>query len=584
MRSLAFVLVAAALASAADPDPVRQGPRVLRPADRGVGRQAPDAAFTGVDGKARRLSDLLKDRKAVVIALTSTSCPVSQKYAPALARLEKAYRDQGVAFVFLNPVETDDVQKATFTGPYVHDKTGAFAKAVGATTTTDAIVLDPTRTVVYHGAIDDQYGQGYSLAAPRQSYLTAALDAVLAGRAPPTLATEAPGCALDLKAAKAPAVPLTYHGQVERLVQTHCVECHRTGGVAPFALDTMKDVVAHAGQIKKVVEAGTMPPWFAAPPAKGPSPWVNDRTVPKADKAELLTWLGGDRAEGNQADAPRPRAFHDDWQIGKPDLIVAPVKAVAVKAEGIMNYVHTTAETNLTEDRWVRALEVRPTAKAVVHHVLVFVIPPKDRAGPSGSVARGPTQGYYAIYVPGNSTLVYPDGFGKLLPKGSQVRFQIHYTPNGTATEDRTALGVIFAKDKPKHEVRVAGVANPLFQIPPGADNYEVKARLPVPFDAKVLGFLPHMHVRGKAFRYEVTEPGGKTEVLLDVPRYDFNWQLLYTFAEPRAVPKGSTLRATAWYDNSVKNPANPDPTKAVRWGNQTFEEMMLGYVEFYIP
>ncbi|HVK07755.1 MAG TPA: redoxin family protein [Gemmataceae bacterium] len=583
MRPLALLLLASAALAA---DPVRQAPRPVRPAERGVGRQAPDTALTGLDGKTRRLSDL-KERKAVVIALTSTSCPISLKYAPTLARLEKAYRDKHVAFVFVNPVETDavDPAKVPFTGLYVHDKTGAFAKAVGATTTTDVIVLDPTRTVVYHGAVDDQYGQGYSRDEPREAYLTRALDALLAGQPIAVPATEAPGCALDLKDVRAPGTALTYHGQVQRLVQTHCVECHRKGGVAPFALDTMKDVVAHAGQIKKVVEAGTMPPWFAAPPERGPSPWINDRSLPAVAKADLLAWLAGDRAAGNPADAPRPRTFNDEWQIGTPDLVVQLPKPVKVQAEGTMDYQNVTAETDLTEDRWVRALEVRPTAKAVVHHVLVFVIPPADRKLPLYPVARSEAQGYYAIYVPGNSTLVYPDGFGKLLPKGSKVRFQIHYTPNGTATEDRTALGVVFAKEKPRHEVLVTGLVNTKFRIPAGADDHKVEAVIPiVPFNAKILGFLPHMHVRGKAFRYEMTAPGGKPEVLLDVPRYDFNWQLMYTFAEPKPVPRGTKLSATAWYDNSEKNPANPDPTKEVRWGKQTSDEMMLGYLEFYIP
>jgi len=192
--------------------------------------------------------------------------------------------------------------------------------------------------------------------------------------------------------------------------------------------------------------------------------------------------------------------------------------------------------------------------------------------------------GYYAIYVPGNSTLIYPDGFGKRLPKGSKVRFQIHYTPNGTATEDRTELGLVFAKEKPNHEVLVAALINTWFKIPPGESNHKETAWLPVPFDAVILGFLPHMHLRGKAFRYEVTTPGGKPEVLLDIPHYDFNWQLLYNLAEPRRIPRGSNLTATAWFDNSDKNPANPDPTKTVKWGPQTFDEMLLGYVEYYRP
>lgn len=591
--ALVFVVLAGPAAADAPKDSVRKAPTVLKAGEHGVGRLVPDVAFTDMTGKAGKLSDYTT-RKAVVVAFTSTSCPVSLKYAPTLARLEKSYRNKGVSFVFVNPIATDtaeDVAKAIkahgFVGPYVHDKDGSFAKAIRATATTDAFVLDPARTVAFHGAIDDQYGLGYQLPNPKASYLAPAIEAVLGGKVPTVQATDAPGCELDLKPAKGPATGVTYHNQVARLVQAHCVECHRKGGVGPFPLDTYKDVVAHAGQIKKVIANGTMPPWFAVPHAKGPSPWINDRSLTATQTAELLGWLKSDKAEGNPADAPRPRTFDPEWQIGKPDAVIRAEKAVPVQAEGVMDYQHVEAPTDFPEDRWVQALEVRPSAKQVVHHILVFVLPPKkagEKVNLFDGVARNEAQGYYAIYVPGNSTLVYPDGLGKKFPKGSRVRFQIHYTPNGTATEDRPELGLIFCKDKPKHQVVVAGVANPLMSIPPGADNHAVPALLPVPFDVRIIAFLPHMHLRGKAFRYEVTPKGGSKEVLLDIPRYDFNWQLRYEFAEHRAVPKGSILWATAWYDNSAKNPANPDPSATVKWGKQTYDEMMLGYVEYYIP
>src|SRR3954470_10622921 len=252
MRLLSVVLLTAlAVPAVAEPtkDPIRKAPRVVKPAENGVGKLAPEAAFTDTTGKAGKLSDF-KDRKAVVVLFTSTSCPVSQKYGPTLARLEKAYRDRAVAFVYVNPIATDtadDIAKAIkthgFAGPYVHDKDGAFAKAIGAKATTDAFVLDPARTVAYHGAVDDQYGLGYSLPAPKASYLAPALDAVLAGKVPTVQATEAPGCELDLKPGRGPQSAVTYHNQVARLVQAHCVECHRKGGVAPFPMETYKDVV-----------------------------------------------------------------------------------------------------------------------------------------------------------------------------------------------------------------------------------------------------------------------------------------------------------------------------------------------------
>jgi peroxiredoxin/mono/diheme cytochrome c family protein len=595
MRCLPLALLILAAPAFADPakDPVRKAPRIVKPAEHGVGVLAPDVAFTDVTGRSGKLSDF-KDKKAVVVLLTSTSCPISQKYAPTLARLEKTYRDKGVAFVFVDPIatdSTDDVAKAIkthgFVGPVVRDKESAVAKALGAKSTTDAFVLDPARTVVYHGAVDDQYGTGYSKPSPGVSYLAPAIDAVLAGKLPAVQATDAPGCELDLPPGKGPQPAITYHNQVERIIQARCVECHRKGGVSPFPMETYADVVAHAAQIRKVVENETMPPWFAARPGKDePNPWLNDRSLALREKVELLQWLGK-KEEGIPTDAPKPRAFNPEWQIGKPDAIVRAEKAVQVQASGVMDYQHVEASTDFAEDKWVQALEVRPSAKQVVHHVLVFVHPPGkagEKFNPFDGVARSEQQGYYAIYVPGNSTLVYPEGLGKKFPKGSRVRFQIHYTPNGTATEDRPELGLVFCKEKPKHQVVVAALFNAGLKIPPGADNHPVNAILPVPFDVKVIAFLPHMHFRGKAYRYEVTPKGGKKEVLLDIPRYDFNWQLRYELAEPRSLPKGSMLWATGWYDNSANNPANPDPTAEVRWGKQTYDEMMLGYVEYYIP
>jgi hypothetical protein len=185
------------------------------------------------------------------------------------------------------------------------------------------------------------------------------------------------------------------------------------------------------------------------------------------------------------------------------------------------------------------------------------------------------------VYVPGNNSLVYPDGYAKKLPKGATLHFQMHYTPNGKATTDQTKLGLIFAKHPPRHEVQVAGIVNTRFEIPPGEGNHRVDAKIPVPFDAKVLALFPHAHLRGKAAKYELNTPDGKTSTLLDVPHYDFNWQLQYRFADPVTAPRGSSLTYTAWYDNSDKNPANPDPKKTVRWGQQTYEEMHLGYIEF---
>ncbi|MEM9703246.1 MAG: redoxin, partial [Planctomycetota bacterium] len=395
---------------------------------------------------------------------------------------------------------------------------------------------------------------------------------------PEIAATTAPGCELFYGEKEPTPAPtkITYHNRVSRIVQANCAECHREDGIAPIGLTTYEEARDYAGMIASVVQRGVMPPWFAAPQpgesAETPH-WANDRSLSDAEKADLLAWIDAGAPEGDPADAPLPISFPDGWLIGRPDAVFEFPQPVPVKADGVMPYRYVSVETNFKEDRWVRAIEVRPGEPSVVHHVIVSL-----RGG-----AISERDGYWGVYVPGNSTLEYPEGYAKRLPAGATLRFQMHYTPNGTATEDSTRIGLIFAKEPPQHEVKVAGIANPRLRIPAGAANHKETASLRLPYDVDVLGYLPHMHLRGKAALYEVETADG-SETLLDIPRYDFNWQLLYRLAEPQRLKAGDVIRFDGWFDNSADNPANPDPTRVVPWGQQTEDEMHLGYVEYVIP
>jgi hypothetical protein len=240
-------------------------------------------------------------------------------------------------------------------------------------------------------------------------------------------------------------------------------------------------------------------------------------------------------------------------------------------------------ETDFNEDKWVDAMEIVPTDRGVVHHVLVFLVE-GGKIGGRGLLEVDESTGYFMGYVPGTSSIVFPAGQAKLLPKGATLLFQIHYTPNGKATSDQTKLAIRFAKEVPKQEVQVYGIVNRTFIIPPNAPAHSDKNTVTVPRDIMVTALMAHMHFRGKAFKFEVTYPDGKKEVLLDVPRYDFNWQITYRYTTPKLLVKGTKITATGTFDNSANNPYNPDPNKAVRWGLQTTEEMLLGYVEFYAP
>jgi mono/diheme cytochrome c family protein len=574
---------------------VRAGPQRVRPGDHGIGRRVGDVSITDLAGVSHTLERLAAGR-ITVFALTSTSCPLSRKYLPTLEALVAASGD-GVVWILVNPVATDtpaDMQAAAakFAGraTYVHDPSGRVATLIGALTTTDVVVLTADRTVAYHGAIDDQYGFGYALDAPRKRFLVEAIAAIRAGDEPLVSATEAPGCVLDVPAPVAPATNVTYHGRISRIMERHCVECHRDGGVGPFPLDSYDDLVAHAAMVREVIDRSTMPPWFAAPTPADPetgrvhTPWANDRSLAEPDKKDLLAWLVGGRPAGDPADAPALRRYPDGWQIGTPDAVFEFATPVQVKATGVMPYQTVVVETFLPEDRWVRAIEVQPGDRNVVHHALIHLVGADAEAGEPRDAAAEERGGFWGEYVPGQNTLEYPAGFAKKLPKGARLKFQMHYTPNGTATTDRTRVGVIYAKQPPEHEVRVAGIVNARISIPPGAADHREEAVLKLPFDATIMGFLPHLHVRGKACRYEVIRGSGARTTLLDIPRYDFNWQLLYRLHEPLALAAGDALVFTAWYDNSPDNPANPDPSKTVRWGPQTFDEMHLGYVEYYVP
>jgi hypothetical protein len=401
---------------------------------------------------------------------------------------------------------------------------------------------------------------------------------VLGGATPPIAATSAPGCALDAHAPVA-RTNLTYTHDISRILQSNCVSCHRQEGIAPFSLQTYADVIEHAGMMKKQVTREAMPPWFAAPSATQPHLWANDRSLSESDKTDLLAWLNSDRPKGNDADAPLPLHFADEWMIGKPDAVFQIPQPIQIKAEGTMPYQNVVVETNLTEDRWVRGYEIQPTNRAVVHHVIVGVHPKGGKI-----TGNGADSGFFAAYVPGNSYRVLPEGFAKFLPAGSRLSFQIHYTPNGHATQDQIKIGLLYASGPPQYEIHVSSVVQPRLNIPPGEANHVETAETTVPANMMLMSFMPHMHVRGKAFKYELTTPDGKTETLLDIPHYDFNWQLQYQYAQPKFIPAGSKIKITAVFDNSAGNPANPDPTQTVHWGQQTFNEMMIGYVEHFTP
>jgi len=586
LASVATWVLASAGVAAQDARPVeassKRGPRVLDPAECGIGEAVPRLAWRDLDGRPGRLGEAGALGGQVVV-LTDTACPLAQKYAPTVARLAKRCRQDDLDFVLLNTVEGEEpaemrrwLAEHEIEATYVHDPSGELARALGARTTTDVFLLDRRGRRVYRGAIDDRFGLGYALDAPRERYLDEAIEALFDGDAAPVPATWAPGCVLDLEPTTA-AGELSWNGRAGAIIERRCAACHHEGGVAPFELTTREAVERRKGMVRFVVEERLMPPWGATEEG---GPWRNDHSLSPAERDDLLAWLadGLPAGEGDAARELRAPRAESEWLIGEPDVVIEIPEDRHIPAEGVLDYVEVVVPTNFDEDRWVRAVEIRPTAPQAVHHVLVHVL---DGRPHDESDRRLP--GFLAAYVPGNSEHVLPPGFAKKLKAGSRLFFQLHYTPNGAATSDRTRLGLVFADGPPEHEVRCVGIANKRFEIPPGAAMHDVSSEFEVPREVALLSLMPHMHLRGRAFLFESERPGEPLETLLEVPDYDFNWQFAYRFEEPVVLPRGSRITVTGWFDNSEDNPANPDPAQAVHWGDQTFDEMMIGYVEYYL-
>jgi hypothetical protein len=373
----------------------------------------------------------------------------------------------------------------------------------------------------------------------------------------------------------APDARPTYARDIAPIFQRRCQDCHRPGEVAPMSLLSYEEARPWARSIKRHVLSRGMPPWHADP-AHGK--FANDPRLGEAEIKTIGDWVDAGAPEGDAADHPPAREFVDGWVIGTPDAVFTMPQEYRVPAEGTVPYQYFTIPTGFTEDRWVQAAEVRPGNRAVVHHIIVFVLEPGSR-GIRGNV----WQNHLCGTAPGEAPDVFPPGTGKRIQAGSQLLFQVHYTPNGTASSDRSQVGLIFARE-PVRPVYTRTAWNLTFRIPPGAPDHPVTASYTFSRRSTLLGLMPHMHLRGKSFRYELELPGGERETLLWVPRWDFNWQHHYILAAPRDIPAGSTIHCTARYDNSKDNPANPDPTATVRWGDQTWEEMMIGFITFIRP
>lgn len=530
------------------------------------------------------------NESALVVAFLGTECPLAKLYAGRLSELSKAYEQRGVRVIGVISNRQDSllkisafVDRQSIEFPVLKDPGNRFADTLGAERTPEVFLFDGQRKLKYWGRIDDQYGIGYAKDEPEKQDLKAAIDDVLAGRSVKVAKTRSVGCLIGRTKATQADAEVTYVNSVASILQKRCLECHRDGEIAPFAMDDPEEIAGWADMIAEVVREGRMPPWHASPEH---GDFSNDRSMPEDEKETLYAWAEagapiGD-LEKDRDRLPTPPTFTSGWQLPRqPDLVVnVSPEPFAVPATGVVSYKHFTIDPGLDQDVWLESAEILPGNRAVVHHILAFVRP----RGTKGNLDA--TRGFLVGYVPGARNEGWPAGMAKRIPGGSELVFQVHYTPIGTPQQDQSKLGLCFMDaEKVTHEVTTSSALQVYLNIPPGTDSYTTHGLSPtIQDDSLLLGMSPHMHVRGKAYRYELLTADGERSTLLDIPKYDFNWQTTYVLRNPLPLSPGDRLFCTAVYDNSRKNLNNPDPGKTVGWGDQTWDEMMIGYFHYATP
>jgi peroxiredoxin len=564
--------------------PLAAGPAVSVNA---IGTRIDDFALRDPQGRTWRLSDM-RDRKAVVVIFLAADCPLARLYTPRLVELAGAYQPRGVGFVAIGSNQHEEIRDLAryarlhaISFPVLKDAGNIIADRFAAERSPEAFVLDGEHRIRYRGRIDDQYGVGVQKPRATRRDLADALDAVLAGKAVSVPVTQAPGCPISRVERVSRPAKVSYCKDVAAILQQRCQVCHRPGQVAPFALTSYRDASGWAGAIREVIEAGRMPPWGADPKY---GKFANDPSLTAVEKQKLLQWIDAGCPEGNPADLPAPVTFTDGWRIPGPDLVVSIPEPYTVPAEGTIEYVYIRVDPGFREDRWIRAAEIMPGNPAVVHHCNVFLQPPgikdPENLQPSGKL------GSFCLTqtAPGTPPMILPEGRAKCIPAGWRIVFVLHYQAIGSVQKDQTRLGLNFADPKTiRQEVATQLMYDLDLRIPPGASDHRVSQTWTVNRDVELLSLFPHMHLRGKSFRYEVIHPDGREEVLLDVPRWDFNWQHRYVLATPLRIPSGSRLRCSAVYDNSADNPFNPDSKADVRAGTQSWDEMFNGYFDMVL-
>ncbi|MGH8177074.1 MAG: redoxin domain-containing protein [Steroidobacter sp.] len=511
----------------------------------------------------------LSDAKAVVLMTHNNDCRAVQDALPALEQAKAAYGGRGVEFLMINAEDARAAIAASGAAsgiPVLVDERRLVSESMQLNRASEVLVIDPKGwKVAYRGPV----------ATKKDNLLTGALDAVLAGQAVKKSKVAAKGCSIKLAKAGAPGRRVSYSNEIAPLLIDNCVTCHRAGGIGPFAMTDYNVIRGFAPMIREVVRTKRMPPWHADPHV---GVFEDARALTREEAQTLVHWIEAGAPRGKGADTlAEYKKTWAEWSFGKPDLIVE-LPAMDVPATGTVDYQFHVVPNTTGRDVWVRASDTIPGDRTVLHHVLSGVF---DPALPERQREVRATSGELGGYVPGNGPVEYPAETGVLVRKDQSFAFQVHYTTSGKASRDVTRVGLYFHDAPPKYEFKTAVIANPRIKIPANTKAHTESMVQDFPREVLMYSLTPHSHYRGRASNFVAKYPDGREELLLSVPKYDFNWQTTYSLAEPKVVPAGTKIVHSTTYDNSTQNPANPDPNRVVPWGLQSWDEMLYGVVRY---
>lgn len=534
-------------------------------------------AFELPAANGRRVEFPGEDGGITVVCFLGAECPLARLYGPRLQQLADEFEPRGVRFIGVNSNRQDSMSNVEdyvaahgITFAVAKDYDNRVADQFGAERTPEVFVIDENLTLRYEGRIDDQYLPGIVRSEPSREDLRIALEELLADEPVSVASAEATGCRIGRVHAGEVTCQETWCREVTRILDAHCVECHRAGEIGPFALTDYEEVLGWAETMLETIDDGRMPPWHADPAC---GDFANARRMPESDRETLRNWVAGGMPYGDISDLPEPEEYIDGWQLARePDVVFSMRdQPFHVPSRGVVEYQYFVVDPGFEEDTWVTGAQVLPGNRAVVHHSIVFIRPP------DGARFRG--MGWLGAYVPGQRSTMLPQGYARRVPAGSKLVFQMHYTPNGAEQDDCTQIGLIFEDDsRVTHEVFTLFALDQDFEIPPHAGDFAVQGRLSrLPAESELLAIAPHMHLRGKSFEVAARQ-GEERDMLLRVPHYDFNWQHVYELSEPLQLGSVDQLEFTIRFDNSEANPFNPDPSQYVTWGDQTWEEMAVAF------